>query len=294
MAERAARDALAALRRSFDSFDPELVVLFAPDHYNGFFYDLMPAFCVGIHADTIGDFGTAKGPLPVPMDEALACARAVMAAEIDVAVSYRMQVDHGFAQPLEILAGAIDRVPVIPIFVNSVAEPMPTFRRARLLGEAVGTFCRTLDRRVAFIGSGGLSHNPPVPIIKGATPEVAERLIAGRNPSPESRTARTERTIEAARQFAAGTSALHPLNPQWDRDFLTRLESRELTLLDLIDNASVTLDAGESAHEVKTWVAAASAMAAATSGRYEVRSGHYSEIPEWIAGFATLEGFEVT
>lgn len=293
-AEAAARDALDVLRHGFEAFDPELVVLFGPDHYNGFFYDLMPSFCLGVHADTIGDFGTAKGPLPVPSDLALQCAQAVLAAEIDLAISYRMQLDHGFAQPLEMLSGAIDRVPVIPIFVNSVAEPMPSFRRSRLLGQAVGNFCRTLDQRVAFIGSGGLSHNPPVPTIKGATPEVAERLIAGRNPSAESRAARTERTIDAARQFAAGTSKLHPLNPRWDREFLTTLESRDLASLDLVDNASVTRDAGESAHEVKTWIAATAAMAAATSDRYRVRSGHYSEIPEWIAGFATLEGFEAT
>lgn len=292
--ERSAREALSTLRRSFEAFDPELIFLFAPDHYNGFFYDLMPAFCLGVHADTIGDFGTAKGTLPVPADVALECAEAVLAADVDVAVSYRMQVDHGFAQPLEILTGAIDRCPVIPIFVNSVAEPMPSFRRARLLGEAVGTFCKTLDKRVTFVGSGGLSHNPPVPTIKGALPEIVERLIAGRNPSPEFRAARTERTIEAARQFAAGTSKLHPLNPQWDRNFLATLESRDLSSLDRMTNASVTRDAGESAHEVKTWIAATAAMAAATSGRYHVRSEHYSEIPEWIAGFATLEGFEAT
>ena len=292
--ERSAREALSTLRLSFDEFNPQLIVLFAPDHYNGFFYDLMPAFCLGVHADTIGDFGTAKGALPVPAEVALECAEAVLAADIDVAVSYRMKVDHGFAQPLEILTGAIDRYPVIPIFVNSVAEPMPSFKRARLLGEAVGTFCKTLGKRVTFVGSGGLSHNPPVPTIKGAPAETAERLIAGRDPSAEDRAARTERTIEAARQFAAGTSKLRPLNPQWDRKFLSTLESRDLSSLDEIDNASVTRDAGASAHEVKTWVAATAAMAAATSGRYRVRSEHYSEIPEWIAGFATLEGFEAT
>lgn len=27
-------------------FDPELIVNFGPDHYNGFFYDLMPPFCL--------------------------------------------------------------------------------------------------------------------------------------------------------------------------------------------------------------------------------------------------------
>ena len=232
--------------------------------------------------------------MTISADLALQCAEAVLAAPVDVTVSYRMQVDHGFAQPLEIVAGGFDRCPVIPIFVNSVAEPMPGFKRARLHGEAVGCFCRTLNRRVIFMGSGGLSYNPPVPTIRGATPEVAERLIAGRNPSAESLAARKERTIEAARRFAAGTSNLHLLNAQWDRRFLAAMVSRDLAALDRVGNASVTRDAGAAAHEVKTWVAANAAMAAATAGHYQVRSEHYVEILEWIAGFATLEGFETT
>ena len=57
---------------------------------------------------------------------------------------------------------------------------------ARLLGEAVGRFAREQGQRALFIGSGGLSHNPPVPQLATATdPEVIERLISNRNPSPE-------------------------------------------------------------------------------------------------------------
>lgn len=37
---------IADARRRISAFEPELVVLFAPDHYNGFFYDVMPPFCL--------------------------------------------------------------------------------------------------------------------------------------------------------------------------------------------------------------------------------------------------------
>lgn len=47
--------AIADARRRIAEFDPELVVLFAPDHYNGFFYDVMPPFCLGVGATAIGD-----------------------------------------------------------------------------------------------------------------------------------------------------------------------------------------------------------------------------------------------
>ena len=84
-------------RERIARFDPELVVLFGPDHYNGFFYDMMPAFCIGMAADAIGDFDTAAGPLDVPKALAESCAQAVLDAGVDAAVSYRMQVDHAFA-----------------------------------------------------------------------------------------------------------------------------------------------------------------------------------------------------
>src|ERR1700736_3894439 len=34
------------------AFKPELVVVFGPDHFNGFFYELMPAFCIGTSAES--------------------------------------------------------------------------------------------------------------------------------------------------------------------------------------------------------------------------------------------------
>jgi hypothetical protein len=63
-----------AAARDFVRDDPELVILFAPDHCNGFFHGLMPPCCVGLEATSIGDYGSEAGPLDVPRDIALACA----------------------------------------------------------------------------------------------------------------------------------------------------------------------------------------------------------------------------
>ena len=62
---------IASARERIAAFSPELVVLFAPDHYNGFFYDVMPPFCLGVGATAIGDFGSAAGELPVPVELAV-------------------------------------------------------------------------------------------------------------------------------------------------------------------------------------------------------------------------------
>src|SRR6478735_11470384 len=115
---------LAQARAFVRAFDPELVVIFSPDHYNGFFYRLMPPFCVGTAATGVGDYGTHAGPLSVPADIATACAEALWEAGVDVAISSSMEVDHGTVQPLETLFGDPGSIPVIPIFIHSVATPL--------------------------------------------------------------------------------------------------------------------------------------------------------------------------
>ncbi len=92
--------AIAAARDFVTAFDPELVVTFSPDHYNGFFYNVMPPpFCIATAAEGVGDYGTHKGPLDVPVELATDCARAVLDSGVDVAISAAMQVDHGTVQP---------------------------------------------------------------------------------------------------------------------------------------------------------------------------------------------------
>src|SRR6202044_2519276 len=128
--------ALTPARQFVEDFDPEIVVIFAPDHYNGFFYKLMPPFCIGTEAQGVGDYGTHKGPLDVPEATAVACAKAVLSAGVDIAISANMDVDHGTVQPLEKLFGRATARPVIPIFINSVATPLGPLHRCRTLGAA--------------------------------------------------------------------------------------------------------------------------------------------------------------
>lgn len=271
--------------RSFVSaFDPELVVLFAPDHYNGFFYDIMPPFCIGSQARAVGDYNSPAGELSVDRAAARDIAERVLASGVDVAVSERMQVDHGFAQPLQILFGGLNAVPVVPIFINSVAGPLGPVFRARKLGQAVGEALSFSERRVLFLGSGGLSHDPPVPQLEGASVEVAARLIDGRNPTPQQRAARQEKVVQAGLDLASEISPIRALNPSWDEAFLDILQGGDLTAVDGWTNEWCVRLAGNSSHEVRTWIAAYGALA--TAGSYEVTYRFYEPIDVWIAGFA--------
>jgi 2,3-dihydroxyphenylpropionate 1,2-dioxygenase len=275
--------AIGAARAFVGSYTPDLVVLFGTDHYNGFFYDLMPPFCIGTAATSVGDYGTGAGELLVDASAARTIIAAVLDAGVDVALSERLRVDHGFTQVLELLFDSLTAVPVVPVFVNAIAAPLGPLRRIRLLGQAIGASALTLDRRVLLVASGGLSHDPPVPRLAGAPPEVAEQLIAGRDASPDERAARERRTARLGCEFAAGASAIRPLNPDWDRQLLDMLATGALSEVDEWRNDRVITDAGRAGHEVRTWIAAYSALAAA--GRYRVTSSFYQPIPEWIVGF---------
>src|ERR1700709_348183 len=106
---------LTRAREFVSAFDPELVVIFSPDHYNGFFYRTMPPFCIGLTAQGVGDYGSHEGQLNVPAHVHRALSDSVMNAGVDVAISASMDVDHGTVQPLQALFGDIADIPVIPI-----------------------------------------------------------------------------------------------------------------------------------------------------------------------------------
>ena len=59
---------LGSASAALHAFKPDLVVLFGPDHFNGFFYELMPAFCIGTSAESSKDWHLESGPLRVPRE----------------------------------------------------------------------------------------------------------------------------------------------------------------------------------------------------------------------------------
>jgi 2,3-dihydroxyphenylpropionate 1,2-dioxygenase len=278
-------NAFTTARSFVEDFDPDLVINLGPDHYNGFFYQLMPPYCIGFAAESIGDYGSQAGRLDVPEDIARGLAEAVMRDGIDIAVSLDMQVDHGTVQPMEIVYGDITAKPFIPIFINSVAPPFTPLQRVRLLGEAIGKHVATLDMKVLLIASGGLSHDPPVPSLATATPAQREMLLGRGGPmTSEARAARQQRVVDTARNFAAGTATIQDLAPEWDRELLRILASGDLAPVDSWNPDEMARIAGHSSHEVRTWIAGYAALGA--SGPYAVQYSYYRPIRELIAGFA--------
>ena len=287
---RAAFEKMAA---EVKAFDPTLIITFGPDHFNGFFYDLMPSFCVGIRATAAGDwnYGAENNKINVPEETAFNLVRRVLDEGVDVAYSYRMQADHGVTQPLHFLCdGQLDRYPTIPVFINGAAAPMPTTKRTVALGRAIGQFIKSLNlenERVLILGTGGLSHDPPTPQMGSVPPEVEEFLIAGRNPSTEARHARQAKIIAVGQKLAAGdTSVAVPLNAEWDIALLETFKNADFAAIEAMTEADIRRDGGRGGQEVRSWIAAFAALS--ELGEYHMTTQVYEAISEWIAGFGIV------
>jgi len=279
---------LESCSAALHKFNPDLVVVFGPDHFNGFFYELMPSFCIGTAAEGTKDWHLESGALRVPRELAIACARHLHSHDIDVAISYDMKVDHGITIPLYKLTGALARYDVLPVFINCAADPRPTFRRVRAFGTAIGAFLAKQDLRVTFVGSGGLSHDPPTPRFNQSPPDVMRRLIKRHTPSQEELDARENRVIKAARDLVVGKGPCLPPSEQWDRDFLDTMLSGKIEQFDAMTDAEIDRVAGFGAHEVRTWVAAAAAAREMGQVRSELK--YYHLVPEWITGMGIVVG----
>ncbi len=277
---------LAATRAWVADYQPDLVIACAPDHYNGFFYRLMPSFCIGTAAESVGDWNTPAGPLPVAAALAEACVQHVHQAGVDVAISHRMEVDHGATQLLKQMFEWAHMPPVIPVFVNCAAAPRPPLARVFALGRALGGFAAALDCRVLLTASGGISHDPPIPILEGAPEPVRERLIMGGILSAEARAARQERVLSDAARQASGASDRTPLNPVWDEAFLAKLCANDEAGILAMDDASVTRNGGCGGHEIRAWIAIAAAARAAGVKDFSLK--YYRAIPQWVAGYGVM------
>ena len=284
-------DALQAAFRQREAaaqaFDADLVIAFGADHFNGFFLKLMPAFCIGLKADAVGDIGGFEGRLDVPENDATDLVHYLRSQDLDPAVSTDMTIDHAFSQTINNMLGGLDAKPVIPIFINAIAEPFVPFRRTRLLGEAVGRFAVASGKKVLFLASGGMSHNPRryYPALGEGTPEITAWQRSGGD-YPESLSHQQyldlleEMHHEGAEMIVRGerTAADMKLNAEADERFLDVFCGNRLEEFDGWDPHELVAEAGIGSMELHTWIAAGAAQKAA-GGSAPVRD-FYAVAPE--------------
>ena len=158
------QQAFAARAQAIAEFDPELVIAFGSDHFNGFFLNTMPAFCVGVSAEATTDIGGFAGPLNVPEETAISCVEYLRANDIDAAVSYSMTVDHAFSQTITIMLGSLTARPVIPVFINCITKTVCALQTHPTAGKGAWTFCR-YHEQAGVVSCLRWHVTPPYPLL---------------------------------------------------------------------------------------------------------------------------------
>lgn len=279
------KDFVAAVERlrKFNGVKVDAIVLFGPDHYRNFFYDQMPQFCIGIEKlDGYGDYDSPAGPLPVQQELGKFVLQSLMDNGFDPAVSLNMCVDHGHTQPYAAVNPELD-IPVVPIMINCQGGPRPSYRRVADFGRAVGDAVRAFpeDMNVIVMGSGGLSHFlPKMSADDEATPAATrDYIINGRERSREVNAEKERISKERRAENRTGK-----VSQEFDAWFLNMMETNNLAPLHAMTDAEIEEAAGNGAHELRTWVAAAAAW-----GR-DLKTVGYEAVPTWITGMGVLGG----
>jgi aromatic ring-opening dioxygenase catalytic subunit (LigB family) len=145
---------------------PDAALTVSAEHVNKFFLDNMPAFCIGVFDAFAGpveararDVGYPYRRVPSHMALARHLVERGLDEGVDWAVSESWEADHGIMVPLHKL-DPDGRVPMVPVFVNCAAPPLPSPRRCYAVGRWLADAIARWDgaKRVAIVATGGLSH----------------------------------------------------------------------------------------------------------------------------------------
>lgn len=270
------RDALARARDELAAARPDTVVLVGSNHFRGFWLDLIPSFTIGVgECVASGESGTPKGPQPVDVPLARHIAGSLVeSGRFDVAFSARLQIDHGQSHAIQYLLAGLD-VEIVPLVVNVFAPPLPTLERCDQLGRAIRETVPSFpdERRVAVIGSGGLSHRLPWPDWREPHGDDEEFMVGAWLDGRENWQRYDARRREIIRAAEAA------INPEFDDEFLSLLERGQAHRITELTTEELEKTAGNGAQEVRTWLLMAALLDHAPAQRLA-----YEPMPEWLTG----------
>jgi protocatechuate 4,5-dioxygenase beta chain len=156
-------DGYEPVRAWLESLRPDLFIVVYNDHANQFFFNAYPTLALGAaEIYPQADEGWGKRDLPdMPGDPAFSwhLAQSLVDDEFDPTICQEMAVDHGVLSFMPMLTNK-RWVPIVPLAVNVIQQPVPTARRLYKLGSALRRAVESYpkDIRVVVMGTGGLSH----------------------------------------------------------------------------------------------------------------------------------------
>jgi protocatechuate 4,5-dioxygenase, beta chain len=153
------------MRKRMAASKPDVLIVIASDHLNQFFMDNMPAFLIGKAPRAEGPFphevrtfGIAPYRARVEIDVAKSMLQAAPKMGVDFSFSDEFRIDHAFTVPLNFIRPEMD-LPIVPIFTNVMAPPVPPAQRFFAVGKAIRKIIAGLpsNKRVGVLSSGHLA-----------------------------------------------------------------------------------------------------------------------------------------
>jgi 2,3-dihydroxyphenylpropionate 1,2-dioxygenase len=280
------------LKNFVDDAKPDLIIAFLDDHFDIHFRGLMPAISVGVASEHIGP-GPEYYEL-LKMDEtrtydgepelAEELLKNLVSNNFDAARTGKSEFGNNLAVPAELIFPDTN-IPLIPVFINVFTPPIISARRAYDLGRQVREAVEGWDRSVLFLGTGGLSHWPPVWYAEKENDPFLERMgryqELGRDALEIDPTLRADvgpYEIQMAQRLGDKV-----VNPEWDQAFLRLVREGDVEGLTSLTYDEIEEGGGHGGHEVLNWIAVAGSMNGAPAEQLV-----YAPTPEWICGTGAM------
>lgn len=154
-----------AYRETLTAAEPDILVMIGADHFHQFFLDNYPTFLIGKAPRYDATFHNEEREFGIPTyvldgHEELSgyLLQGLLDRGFDFSFSNELKIDHSIVCPIITTRPAAD-LPVVPIYTNIFAPPLPSPKRFWQLGRAIRSLIDEFpsDKRVAAVGSGHLS-----------------------------------------------------------------------------------------------------------------------------------------
>ncbi|MFY2098934.1 hypothetical protein ACOTDM_09740 [Achromobacter xylosoxidans] len=284
-------DGFATVRRQISAARPDVIVAFVNDHFDMYTLHAMPGMAIALGDTHWGPtlateawLGMPRAPIPGHPAVARTIYQSVVDDGFELFRSESAELVHNVLMPRKYLWPDAD-IPVVPIFINCFAPPLPTWRRAHALGAAVRKALAGRGERIALMASGGLSHWPPITVDEEHPGDpLMERVLrwqiqgmAAFAQDPDLPLAILQREAEMA------ASGRNLVNVGWDRQVLRWLADGDSAALLALRHAQVREDAGPGGAEMLMWAALMGAMRDAPADIVM-----YEAVQEWMGGVGLL------
>lgn len=173
---RDAEKAFEVLRRDFQASQPDVLIVVANDQFVNFSFNNLPTFFVTLADEVKGQFTRHRFYYKNHKELGRAILKSGLEKEMDLSYGEHIELQLTQVVPLYFILRE-PTIPILPIYVNTWVDPLPTPRRCYRLGEWIREVADGRPERIAILATGGLSHFPGSPRIGEIDTEFDHKLL---------------------------------------------------------------------------------------------------------------------